>query len=213
MLSRQTLADQVYEYLRKKITNVELEPGSRIDATQIAKELGVSITPVREAINKLSQQGLVIIKPYVGFFVANLTSKDIEELFDLRKSLELLALEYVMRSPDINYIDQLLQKANAILTETGERLANAIRQFDEEFHVNFLIKASGNSWLTRLANGVIDLIKMTTRMTLNPYAASREHRAILEAMLTLDIDAAKDALITHLERAKNEAVHVIAKSL
>lgn len=206
MLNKQTLSDQVCEYLRKKITNVELKPGTRIEPNDVAKELGVSVTPVREALYKLSQQGLIVVKPYVGFFVASLSSRDIEELFDLRRSLELLALDYVMRNPDVKRINQLLEKANYVATKTGEELAQAIREFDEDFHVNFLIKSSGNAWLSRLANGVIDLIKMTTRMTLNPYAASKEHIDIIETMVRGDLNGTRQSLIRHLERAKNEAV-------
>lgn len=209
MLNKRTLSDQVCEYLRKKITNVELKPGARIEPNDIAKELDVSVTPVREALYKLSQQGLIVVKPYVGFFVASLSPRDIEELFDLRRSLELLALDYVMRDPDVNRINQLLEKASCVATKAGEELAQAIRDFDEEFHVNFLIKSSGNAWLSRLANGVIDLIKMTTRMTLNPYAASKEHKSILEAMMKLEIEEAKKALAAHLNRAKSEAVRII----
>ena len=212
MVTKQTFTEQVYQYLKEEIVNLSLTPGTRIDISGIATKLGVSSTPVREAIHKLIQHGLVVAKPYTGFFVIRLSPKDVEELFDLRKALELLAMRYVMQNLNEQKVEQLLYKVNQLMREPCSReLINGVREFDEEFHLKFLIEMSGNRWLTKMANGVIDLVRMTTRMTLNPYVACKEHKEILEAMKAKNSELACSLLEKHLERSKQNAVEAVKK--
>jgi len=168
----------------------------------------VSQTPLREALQKLAEQGLVVSKPYVGYFVIELTPADIEELFDLRRALEVLALEYVIKKGCINW-DLLVHLQNWIArldSAPGEDLVSEVRKMDEKLHLDLLIRGSQSQWLTKFANGIIDLIKLTTRLTMNPRAACREHRKIVEAIAGKDLKRATTALASHLERAKKEAL-------
>lgn len=211
MVTKQTLTEQVYRYLKEKITNMSLPPGTKIDISKVAQELGVSPTPVREAIHKLIQHGLVVSQPYTGFFVIRLSTKDVEELFDLRRALELLAMRYVMQNLDERKVEQLLYRVNQLIEKSNSgELVEGVREFDEEFHVKFLIETSGNRWLSKVANGVIDLVKMTTRMTLNPHVACKEHKDILEAMKAKNPELASSLLEKHLERSKTEAMKSIS---
>ncbi|MCD6189688.1 MAG: GntR family transcriptional regulator [Thermococcus sp.] len=207
MVTKQTLTEQVYHYLKERITSLALPPGTKIDISGVAKQLGVSPTPVREAIHKLIQHGFVVAKPYAGFFVVKLSPRDVEELFDLRKAFELLGMRYVMQNLDKQRVEQLIHKVNQLMKKADdEELIKGVREFDEEFHLKFLIESSGSKWLARIANGVIDLIKMTTRMTRNPLVACKEHKDILEAMKAGNLELASSLLEEHLERAKQEAI-------
>ena len=203
-LEKRTLVNQVYDYLRDCIVNLSLRPGERIDVKGLAQELSVSQTPIREAINKLVEQGLVEAKPYRGYFVVQLSQRDIQELFDLRKSLETLALRYVYENVDGEKLKELLKRLDD-LEQRGFPVKDT-QKFDEDFHLGFLIRGSGNRWLEKFANGVIDLIKLTTRLSMNPKAACAEHRQILEAIVQSSLPEAVALLEAHLERAQQEAI-------
>ena len=210
MLIKQRLTDQVYEYLKKRITDLSLKPGEKIDIRKLADQLKISPTPVREAIHKLMEQGLVISRPYAGYFVIRLSPRDVEELFDLRKALEFLALEYVLQNPNKEFIDKLIEEVEALISiDDTLKLVDGVRSFDEEFHLRFLIEGSGNRWLVKVANGIIDLVKMTTRLTMNPRAACREHRDILKAIKDENGQRARQLLDAHLERSKEEAKRMV----
>lgn len=203
-LEKRTLANQVYDYLRDRIVNLSLKPGEKIDVKQLAHELSVSQTPIREALHKLVEQGLVEPRPYIGYFVTQLSPKDIQELFDLRKSLETLALKYALDTTDKGKLEELLKQLDN-LERNGFPIEDT-RRFDEDFHLGLLIKGSGNKWLEKFANGVIDLIKLTTRLSVNPRAACAEHREILKAIVQLNLSKAVASLEAHLERSQHEAI-------
>jgi len=210
MLDKKRLTDQVYEYLKKLITEFTLKPGEKIDIRKLSQKLSISPTPIREAIHKLIEQGLVVSKPYTGYFVVCLTPEDVEELFDLRKALEFLGLEYIFQNFESEKVEELSSALDELMKERDEKkLIQGVQEFDEKFHIEFLIEGSKNKWLIKLANGVIDLIKMTTRLTMNPHAACREHREILDAMKNLDKSRAKELLDFHIERAKKEAKELV----
>jgi len=203
-LQRRTLVQQVYDCLRTRIVRLELKPGEKIDLQRLSIELSVSQTPLREALQRLVEQGFVESKPYVGYFVVQLTQKDIQQLFDLRKALEILALKYVYANNiDIKKLQQFLER----LTDLEQRgfPVKDTQEFDEDFHLGFLINGSKNKWLKRFANGVLDLIRLTTNLSVNPEAACVEHRAILLALYKRDLEQAILALENHLDRAKHDA--------
>ena len=206
-VQKRTLVSQIYEYLRGCIVNLSLKPGEKIDVKQLAQKFSVSQTPIREALHKLTEQGLVVSKPYVGYFVVRLTPVDIEELFDLRKALEMLALKYVFDSVDEELLRELRRRVNELtLKKRLDAILEETRKLDEDLHLNLLIRGTNNKWLTKVANGVIDLIKLTTRLSVNPEAAHEEHREILEAIAERDLRRAAAALEAHLERAKRDSI-------
>jgi DNA-binding GntR family transcriptional regulator len=207
-ITKTTLVDQVYNYLRDRIVRLEIKLGERLDVRKLSEQLGVSQTPIREALQKLVEQGLVSAKPYTGYFVVELTPRDIEELFDLRKALELVALKYIVKN---NYVENLLHDLLSRLNELEKitsysLLVEKTRQIDEDLHFSFLIQAANNKWLTKIANGVFDLIKITSHLSVNPKAALKEHRDFLLAVANGDIDKAAAILESHLERAKKDSL-------
>ena len=206
-IRKDTLVSRICEYLRERIANFSLKPGERIDVKKLAQELSVSQTPLREALHKLVEQGLVIGKPYVGYFVVKLTAEDIQELFDLRKAMEVLALKYIIKDVDKEALTELLVRTDELeQQEDGDALTQGVRKLDEDFHVGFLIRGSRNKWLAKLGNGVIDLVKLTTQLSLNPRVACAEHRAILNAIAKRDVGKAVSLLEAHIERAKHDSI-------
>jgi len=212
-INKSTLADQVYQYLRERIVRLDIKLGERLDVRGLSEKLSVSQTPVREALQKLVEQGLVVAKPYTGYFVVELTPRDIEELFDLRKALELVALKYIVKNNNVeNLLHNLLSRINELEKIRSDfLLIEKIRQMDEDLHFNFLICGANNKWLTRVANGVFDLIKITSRLSINPQAALQEHRDFLLAVAEGDLKKAAKILESHLERAKKDSLETLVK--
>lgn len=211
-VQKRTLVSQIYEHLHERIVNLSLKPGEKIDVKRLAQEFSVSQTPIREALHKLTEQGLVVSKPYVGYFVVQLTPVDIEELFDLRKSLEVLALKYVFDSVNEKLLRELRRRVDELAQkEPLDAMMDETRKIDEDLHLSFLIRGTNNKWLAKVANGVIDLIKLTTRLSINPEAAREEHREILEAIAEHDLKRATAALEAHLERAKRDSIEAWQK--
>lgn len=206
-MRKSTMVQQVYDYLRDRIVHLDIEPGEKIDVKRLSAELDVSQTPVREALQKLLvEQGLVVVKPYLGYFVVQLTPKDVEELFDLRKALEVLALRYAFENMKESDVKDLLDRLQTMEHLTDEVLVEETRRFDQDFHLGLILRKANGKWLMKYANGIIDLITLMTRLSMNPRAACVEHRQILEAIVRLDLPKATASLEAHLERSRNEAV-------
>ena len=208
-LRRSTLVQQVYDCLRDRIVRLDIKPGEKIDVQRLSKELGVSQTPIREALQKLVEQGLVVVRPYVGYFVVELTPKDAEELFDLRKALEVLALRYAYEkviTSDLDIYFEWIRKMEHLDEDT---LVEETRRFDRAFHFSFILQKAERKWLMKYANGVLDLIMLTTRLSMNPKAAWEEHYRILEALACRDLASATAMLQAHIDRSKREAIALL----
>src|SRR4051794_1765784 len=95
-LHRERAVDAVYQAIRQAILSSRLKPGERLNVDDLAEKLGVSLTPVRGAIQQLSTEGLIEIRPRSGTFVAQLTERDVEETYKIRCALECLAAEEVI---------------------------------------------------------------------------------------------------------------------
>ncbi|MEM3485376.1 MAG: GntR family transcriptional regulator [Candidatus Methanomethyliaceae archaeon] len=200
----------MYEQLRELITNLVLKPGQRISVEDVAHMLEVSATPVREALHRLAEEGFVEQKPYVGFFVVNLTAEDVEELFEIRKSLEALALTRLpFNEQTRTIVSHLLQKLENIKNSAFSYQETQL--FDEEFHINFILQGFNGRWITKVAKNVINLIKMSTKMSHNPQAAYFEHHNILTALKENKKKEAVESLLLHLDRAKEEIINCVAK--
>lgn len=206
---KRTLVSQVYNYLRAQILDFHLKPGDKIDVKQLSEELGVSQTPVREGLRMLVEQGLVMVDPYIGYFVVQLTAQDIKELFDLRSVLEALALRYAFNNLNEDQLRTYLDRLEEMKALTGEALAEATRRFDYDFHVQLILGNANTKWLAKYTNGILDLITLSTRLSLNPKAALEEHRKILQLLLKRDLQKSSEALVAHLQRAKRDALSLL----
>jgi len=128
-----TKGQLVYETLKKQITSGKLRPGQRYSASEIAAKLGVSRTPVNEAIKLLAEQGFVTILPNVGFEIRELNWADVQELMSIRCELERLALKWAIEKASEEEIEGLRQLSReirqAIITKDKERYYHLNRKF------------------------------------------------------------------------------------
>ena len=98
VIQRRNLGDDVYQILWSRIVSRDLHPGDKLSDLRLSTELGVSRTPVREALHRLLQDGVIRAEPNRGFFVTSFSGRDIEEIFEIRAALEALALRYLARA-------------------------------------------------------------------------------------------------------------------
>lgn len=212
-LNRNTLVSQVYGYLREQILRWDLPPGSKIDVNGVARMLGVSPTPVREALHKLAQHGLVEPKPYVGYFVVQLTQTDVEEIFDLRIVLEVYALKVGFQRIRRADVEELLNRLRKLELEgvSREDFAEKADQFDSDLHWRLIVRAGNNRWLTEIMGKISDLIVLTRRLVFDPEAFFQDHKEILEALRDGDLDGAISALTKHLLRSKSDAIAAMTR--
>jgi DNA-binding GntR family transcriptional regulator len=210
--SYQPLREVVCESLRKAIREGVLEPGERLMEIQLADQLGVSRTPVREAIRKLELEGYVIMMPRRGTYVASMSIRDINEIFEIRTALESLsnglAAERITQE-ELEHLQRLIVRIGEYVDE-GDM--DKIVKTDIEFHDTLYHAARNN----RLVNILSNLREQLTRFrTLSMSYPGRlettleEHRKIVEAIAAGDAKAARKAAEHHMEMSEKTLLKAV----
>jgi DNA-binding GntR family transcriptional regulator len=212
------LVDAVYQSLRQAILDSTLRVGERLNVEELAQKLGVSLTPVRHAVQQLATEGLLEIKPRSGTFVTRLSAHDVEETFDIRRALECLAVETAVDKitrEDLRRLRELLESLRKPLRSDRDRAA--YNHDNSEFHW-ILIRASGNKRLAEMYETLNAHLKIARINTPREDWLSRadedqaEHEEIVDALERKDADAAKQALTKHIRRSKDVLVAGILQS-
>lgn len=203
--SYQPLREVVCESLREAIRNGILKPGERIMEIQLAEELGVSRTPVREAIRKLELEGYVVMMPRRGTYVANMSIRDINEIFEIRTALESLsnglAAEHIT-DEELEHLQRLLVIIGGYIKEGN---MEKIVETDIEFH-DLMYHAARNQRLVGIISNLRDqLTRFRTLSMSYPgrlEATLEEHKAIVEAIANGDRKGARKAAEKHMENSE-----------
>jgi DNA-binding GntR family transcriptional regulator len=197
-----TKQDVVTQFLKEAVLRGDLKPGDRLRQDEIARTLGLSQTPVREALLQLSAQGLVVRDPHRGAHVAKIDLADLEQLYAVRSLLESEAARLGaprLGPAGVRTLRDLVRRMEEALQD-GDLAA--LRQADEAFHMT-LYRASGND---RLAHLIVQMWSSFPRYLLwllpeRPRQAAKEHAAILRAASRGDGEAAARAVSAHLRSA------------
>ena len=212
--SYKPLREIVLEALREAIVNGVLMPGERLMEIQLAEEMGVSRTPVREAIRKLELEGFVVMIPRKGAYVAGVSIKDVKDVFEIRAALEGLAAGLAAEKVTQEEIEQM---ERALHYEREPDTLEEMVQSDTDFHA-LLYKASRNERLiTILANLREQIQRFRTTSLAVPGRvknAIQEHRAMVDAIARHDVEDAQSLASTHIENAANimyDALREIAR--
>jgi DNA-binding GntR family transcriptional regulator len=203
--ARRSLGQGVYERLKQAIVQGDFDPGSRVVESRLATALGISRTPVREAIHKLEREGLLRQDPKRGFFVAGLGRADIEETFGIRSVLE----SYAARLAAIRHVAGELQPLEDKLEEYQQFLDSGdlgpLPQINTEFH-DLLYGLSRSPRLTKMINDLRDyiyryrlvILKVKTMAELS----NTDHRLMLEAIKGRDADGVEELVKEHILRGQ-----------
>lgn len=201
VINDSSLCQQAVDLLRARIYSDVLRPGQRLDEAALAAELGISRTPLREALKILSAEGLVELKPRRGCYVAELTLRDLEQIFPIMAMLEGRVARDVasaVKSADLRRLDALHEKL--------ERYA-AAGDIDRYYAVNYefhdaLQVLAGNRWLQHMIGDLRKLLKLSRHRSLmldgRLQESMAEHRALMDALHRGDGAAAERVMNDHL---------------
>ncbi|MCT4593287.1 MAG: GntR family transcriptional regulator [Anaeromicrobium sp.] len=205
------LRDVVFDHLRNSILNGELKPGERLMEVQLAGQLGVSRTPVREAIRKLELEGLVVMIARKGAYVADLSVKDILDVIEVRSVLEGLAASLAadrMSGEDVSELKEISNKFKACFEEEN---ADGMIEQDRKFH-ECILKSTRNSKLIQINQGLQEQIHRFRIIYFSEYSQAKdlleEHEEILNAIIRRDPIKAKEIAATHVENIGNSIVEI-----
>ncbi len=202
--SYKPLREIVFESMRDAIISGVLKPGERLMEIQLAEEMGVSRTPVREAIRKLELEAFVVMIPRKGAYVAGVSHKDVADVFEIRAALEGLAAGLAAERITADEIEQM---ERVLLFEDGEEtdLAKIVAR-DTDFHA-LVYQASRNERLVMILANLREQIQRFRATSLavpgRVLDAIKEHRAIVEALVEHNSEAAQELMTAHIVTAEN----------
>ena len=197
------LRDVVFNTLRRAILRGELVPGQRLMEIQLAEKMGVSRTPVREAIRKLELEGLVVMIPRKGAEVAHISGKNLRDVLEVRRALEELAGELAcerMTEEEFRLLEQANHKFTGVV---GSDDITVIAQADEAFH-GLIYQATENERLIQMVNHLreqmyryrIEHIKDRSQRKV----LVQEHQEIMRALAARDVEATRRAIRNHINK-------------
>lgn len=202
------LSSDLFSNLRKDILEGKLRRGEKLTEQQICNEYGVSRTPVREAFMKLELEGLIKNVPNRGAFVVGISSQDIEDMYELRKANEVLAVKWAIERITKEEFEELEEAFEFMEFYTQKKDAEKMLNINMKFH-ELIYNASHNEMVKHVLTSYQIYLKQSkkTYNYVDKYLDDvlLEHREIFESFKNKDSDAGIKAIIKHLDNAKLRA--------
>ncbi len=201
-----SLKEQAYDILKEMILTGRLEPGKLHNEKRMAEALGVSRTPVREALLELSREGMVVFLSGRGFKVRKFTLQEVQEVFDVRRIIEGHVIQKItqqLTDADLQQVERLIGKLEKL---AGESDLTGFIEADKEFH-QFLASRTGNRQIQIILAGLRDQIHLMGIQALKHYEridqVIQEHRTIYSALRDRDGARAREEMLSHLRNTEN----------
>lgn len=205
IINKNNLSETVKDVLKNRIINNDLNPGDKLHLNSLSRELGVSGTPIREALHKLEREGFLENVPHRGFFIKEIKAKDLIEIFQVREALEVLAIRLatpLFTEKDIKKMEELLEKSKIALKNNDKKV---FINFDRAMH-SLIIGRSGNRRVLDIIENLNDFIHVLRIRKIRGVEAGervrlaiQEHETILQAIKEIDVQKAAAAMSTHLK--------------
>lgn len=216
-IEKDSLNARVYKEIRKSILNKDLKPDSKVTVSGLSEKLGVSRTPVKNALNKLESEGLVEIKPRTGTFVKSFDPGDIKEIFDIRIALEKLACDNInnVEEETIDTLEDILQKIKTRNKDNYKRMSKN-NKLNWKFHTE-IVKISNNRRLLKIYNNLKGpIITSGSHFKSGDWKTRvsnelEEHTEILAALKNQNKSEMKKLVEEHLEKAKELIIRNMSK--
>ncbi len=183
------LKGEVYKIIKEGIINRKFLPGTQMKESDLVRKLGVSRTPIREALNQLSKEGIIEIFPRKGAFVKNCTKEEVIEILILREVLEGVAA----RLATLQMSDGLIEKLETLFKDFQKGSID-YAQADEQFHSE-IIQASGSTRLVGLVNNLTDSLQMLDMRAVSFRSPERIKESLAEHLKIIDAFRARDAVM------------------
>ena len=201
------LRDVVFNTLRNAILTGELSPGERLMEIKLADKLGVSRTPIREAIRKLELEGLVVNTPRKGAEVANISAEDLRDVLEVRRSLEVLAISLACEKMTEETLELLYENIDAFKHSIDAKATSDIASVDVTFH-DIIYKSTGNNRLIQILNNISEqMYRYRFEYIKNKESWNRlveEHMNIYEAIKNRDKELAVKSILLHIDNQERD---------
>lgn len=211
---RVSVADQVFKILQHSILSLDLPPAAKISEADIARRMGVSRQPVREAFKRLERLGFLQIRPQSGTIVSLISEEAVLRARFIRLALEVQTVRAAcaaLSAADMEVLEDLIREQETAIAEQDGR---AFHHLDEEFHRS-ICALSGHDYVWDLINDQkahMDRVRMLSLIALPRAVVLSEHQAIVAAISQRDPDAAAEAMTRHLSRIEADIARIKAEN-
>lgn len=212
IINKSSLVDDICEYLRNDIFNLKIKPGTQINELELIKKLGVSRSPIREAIRIMEGEGLLERVSRKGVFIKKITLKETEEIFSIRGVLESLAAKQAIGSLDEKKISILRNLFEKMDLAQKENSVNSYVKLNFDFHRTFIKLANNNNLERLLANlGRQSMWFLLANISIKTAfeSSQKEHLEILKAFEKRDEEFVARAVERHIANGKNRVVDAL----
>lgn len=203
-----SLTDEIVDIIRDRILKGEYRIGEKIKENQIATEFKVSRTPIREAFKQLELEGLIDYIPNRGCFAKGFTREDIEDIYAVRKALEIMAVEWAVSRISDQQIEALKEQRELMEFYTARKDSDKVLELNSAYH-DIIYDAAGSRFMAQILRSYKEYIEQTRKVILYEQAyleeILQEHKVILEAIIARDAECAKAAMADHLEMSQRRA--------
>ena len=212
--NEKTIRRKTYEYLREKLLNGEIPPGQHIIEAKIAKDLGTSRTPVREAFHSLELEGLIESIPRVGYVVTSTSEEEVEEICEIRMAIEGVAARWAIEKAHKKLIEELKKNISISGGRVSKGNAKAFIDLDARFH-EIIARHSGSQRLLELAQTLRRHMLRYRIQSIysveNVLRAIEGHKGILRAIEKRDLEELNKAIRYHMEQSKSDILRYAFK--
>ena len=215
LVKAESLKEQIFKLMKNRILNNELAGEEILNERTISQELSVSRTPVREALKALEAEGWVEYVPYKGVVVKKMTHKDLRDIFEIRRALEVLMVECALPYITDATLSAMEESMQAQLVAANANDIKAFSEADAEFH-NILLRATTNEMLKK---SIADLRDKIRTLGMNSLFSGTdrfgetltEHQKLLDALKSRDVNEAKTSMDRHIQRVYETASQHVSK--
>jgi DNA-binding GntR family transcriptional regulator len=206
--------NEIYEQLKQMAVLYKIRPGERFNELELAERFNVSRTPIREALNRLVAENLLVFVPNRGFFIRELEGKEVFDLFELRRSIETTAVTLACERASDNDIKLLRRFWKQVMKNAARMSSSELVVKDEQFHLE-LAALSGNAEIGRVLQGINARIHYVRWVDVDQRRneAFTEHLEILDALAERDAARCATLTDTHIRWRMEEITRVVHASV
>jgi len=209
-----TIRRRIYEHLREQLLNGEISPRQHLIEAKLAKELGTSRTPVREALHSLELEGLIGSIPRVGYVVKPISEQEVEEICEMRMAIEGVAVRWAIEKAYKKLVEELEKNISLAEEKVSKGDVRSFVDMDARFH-EIISKFSGSKRLLELAQTLRRHMLRYRIQSIysvdNVLRAIEGHKGIAQAIRKRDLDEVNQAIRHHMEQSKSDILRYAFK--
>jgi DNA-binding GntR family transcriptional regulator len=208
------LTGEACRHIKQMILSYDLRPGQKLEHQALSDRLGVSRTPVREALGRLTEEGFVVRVPHKGYFVAEITETEAEELFALREYLELYSIERAIKNRTAEDVRKLREILNSYKEAIALGVSRQMFLVDENFHLK-IAEIADSGLLKRILTTIFEKIIMKRTVegisSMSGLSSYQRHLKILKAIEQRDLKQARKQIREHVQAGQAAVLQQIAQ--